>query len=115
MEEEQLEERLLALRQTPNKGRGHAWRVEHRAVGTELEEAWARLQGHVRQLDETLCHSMDDWDRRNLAVSDNIMLADHVIEAIKRLREAQQAEQALSQSPIADEPRARFNAWWLRP
>ena len=106
-----MEERLLALRQTPNKRRNQWWILEHRAVRTELENAWAVLEGNLRELDEDLCKAMDDWDHRHLTVSDNIMIAGHVIEAIKRHREV---EQALSQSPTADEPRARFDAWWLR-
>ena len=107
-----MEGRLLALRQTTNKRRGHRWIVEHRAVRTELEKAWDVHEGNLRDLDEDLCKAMDDWDHRHLTVSDNIMIAGHVIEAIKRHREV---EQALSQSPTADEPRACFYAWWLRP
>ena len=106
-----MEGRLLALRQTANKGRGQWWIVEHRAVRRVLEKAWDELQGQQRQLDEDLCKRMDAWDSRHLKVSDNILIADHVIEGIKRHREV---DQALSQSPTADEPRACFNAWWLR-
>ena len=111
-EEEELEERFQALRQTPNRGRSQTWILAHRAVRMELERVWEVLQDHKRQLDAELCQKMDDWDHRHLSISDNIVIAGHVIEAIKRHREV--VDQASSQTPTADEPSARFNAWWLR-
>ena len=79
----------------------------------ELERVWEVLQDYKRQLDAELCQKMDDWDHRHLTISDNIVIAGHVIEAIKRHREV--IEQASSQADESDEPSERFHTWWLRP
>ena len=120
-QEEQLDERFLALRQTRNRDRNHAWRLEHRDVRSELEGLWDEMRDHVRRLEANLCAKMDAWDLRHREVSDNILVAGHVLEAMTRHRDF---DLALSQATeIADcidaqlppgEPKARFNAWWLR-
>ena len=72
---------------------------------------WGALQDHQRKLDEALCKKMDAWDERHLAVSDNISIAGHAIEAMTRHREV---DQAFFGGLPGDEPRVCFNAWWLR-
>ena len=106
-----MEGRYRALRQTPNKSRGQWWILEHRAVRQEMEKVWDTLADHQRRLDEALCKKMDAWDERHLAVSDNISIAGHAIEAMTRHREV---DQAFFGGLPGDEPRVCFNAWWLR-
>ena len=121
-EEDKLDGDYQALRQTPNAKRGLGWKRQHRAVREELERVWDTLRDHVRVLDRALTDKMDDWDVRHREVSDNILVAGHVLEAMTRhrdfeqqaLRQSQESAEAFGDGVQSGAPRARFNAWWLR-